>query len=104
MDWVQLPVVQLGALGLLLVVLGMVFTGRLMPKPYVDKLLAVLEKRIEEKTSEASEWKAAAESTTAASRESVAQIGELLQTARTTNAIVESLAHHGGEERDVVAP
>lgn len=104
MDWVQLPVVQLGALGVLLAAFWLVYTGRLMPKSTVDVIRSVLERRIDEKTTEASEWKAAAESATAASRESVAQMGELLQTTRTTNALVEGLAHHGGEARDAVAP
>jgi cytoskeletal protein RodZ len=110
MDWLlQQPIIQLGAVGLLilgaLVFCRLMYTGRLMPKSTVADLRAVLEKRIEEKTSEAAEWKSAAESATAAARESVAQMGELLKTARTTNTIVETLANqHGGEARDAVAP
>lgn len=102
-DWVQLPVVQLGALGVLLAAFWLVYTGRLIPRSTMDKIMSVQETRITEKSTEAAEWRATAESATAASKESAAQLGELLHTARTTNAIVESLAR-GGEARDVVVP
>jgi regulator of protease activity HflC (stomatin/prohibitin superfamily) len=37
LEWVQLPIVQFGALGVLLFVLGMVFNGKLIPTKLVAR-------------------------------------------------------------------
>lgn len=62
MEWAQLPVVQLGALGVLLGVLWLVFSGRLIPTPLVsrstlDDVRADRDVRLAEANADAAEWR-----------------------------------------------
>ena len=103
MDWVQLPVVQLGAFGVLLAVGWMVFTGVLVPRRIHEERLADRDARVQEKAAEAAEYKAAWLASEKARHEQDNQMGELMEYARTTDAIIRSLAAKEGP-RDVVAP
>lgn len=103
MDWVQLPVVQLGAFGVLLAVGWMVFTGVLVPRRIHEERLADRDTRVAEKAAEATEYKAAWLASEKARHEQDNQMGELMEYARTTDAIIRSLASTEGPH-DVVAP
>jgi len=50
-DWVQLPISQLGAIGVLFGVLWLVFTGRLVPRSTLD------DARVAEANQDAEEWR-----------------------------------------------
>ncbi|MER7500433.1 hypothetical protein AB0L05_27625 [Nonomuraea pusilla] len=58
MEWAQLPVVQLGALGVLLGVLWMIFSGRLVPRSTVEDVRADRDARVAEAAQDAEEWRA----------------------------------------------
>lgn len=102
MDWVQLPVVQLGAFGVLLAVGWMIYTGLLVPRRIHEERLADRDTRISEKTAEAAEYKAAWLASEQARHEQDNQMGELMEYARTTDAIIRSLAAKEGP-RDVAS-
>ncbi|MEV4287341.1 hypothetical protein AB0K40_17695 [Nonomuraea bangladeshensis] len=62
MEWAQLPIVQLGALGVLLGVLWMVFRGHLVPHSLVprttlDDVRADRDARIAEANQDAEDWR-----------------------------------------------
>lgn len=107
MDFASIPWAQGGAVVVLAAVAWLIYTGKLMPVSSVEKLTALLEQRVTEKTTEAAEWKAAWESAEAGQRESTAQMGELLEMARTSTQFIQSLqsiAHRDEGERDALAP
>lgn len=57
MDWVQLPISQLGAIGVLFGVLWLVFTGRLVPRSTLDDARADRDARVAEANQDAEEWR-----------------------------------------------
>lgn len=62
MEWAQIPVVQLGALGVLLAVLWLVFRGHLVPATLVprstlDDVRADRDARVQEAAEDADEWR-----------------------------------------------
>ncbi|MCK2219688.1 hypothetical protein MF672_038720 [Actinomadura sp. ATCC 31491] len=57
MEWAQLPIVQLGALGVLLGVLWMVFRGHLVPRATLDDVRADRDARVAEASADADEWR-----------------------------------------------
>lgn len=62
MEWTQLPIVQLGALGVLLAVLWMVFRGLLVPSSLVprstlDDVRSDRDVRLAEANTDADEWR-----------------------------------------------
>ena len=62
MEWAQIPVVQLGALGVLLAVLWLVFRGHLVPATLVprstlDDVRADRDARLAEANADAGEWR-----------------------------------------------
>ncbi|MGI5274903.1 hypothetical protein ACQEUU_37620 [Nonomuraea sp. CA-218870] len=62
MEWTQIPVVQLGALGVLLAVLWLVFRGHLVPATLVPRstledVRADRDARLAEANADAAEWR-----------------------------------------------
>jgi hypothetical protein len=82
----------------------MVFTGRLVPKSTVDDMRADRDARLAEKSTEASEYKAAWLTEVAAREEQGKQLHELMEYARTTDQFIHSL--RGSEEgpRHAISP
>lgn len=90
----------------------LVYNGRLVPKSTVDELtkaaeqrVAAAEKQAAERAAEVAEYKAAWLASEKTRHEQDAQIGELMESSRTTITILRSIAPvPPGEARDVVAP
>ncbi|GIH91928.1 hypothetical protein ACFFMN_34025 [Planobispora siamensis] len=57
MEWAQIPVIQLGAVGVLFAVLWLVFTGRLVPRSTLDDVRADRDARIAEAAADADAWR-----------------------------------------------
>jgi hypothetical protein len=85
--------------GLVVLVLVSVVRGWLVPKASHEREISILEKRIEEKTAEAIEWRAAYQTEQAVGRERDAQHRMLLETGKTTAYAVDAI--RTGLERDV---
>ncbi|TQS30067.1 hypothetical protein [Microbispora sp. KK1-11] len=94
--WVQGSLVSI-ALALIFGGVGMVFKGMLIPRRNHAELVAILEKRITEKTEEAREYKAAWLAAEAARHEQDNQFAELMEFGRTTDAFIRSLAFAAGQ-------
>lgn len=101
-----------GLVGTILYGIRLVYVGRLVPQSMVDKLTNAAEQRVaaakehaEQKAAEAAEYKAAWLAAEKARHEQDVQVGELMESSRTTVAILKSIAPvPPGEARDVVAP
>ncbi len=99
-------------LGTILYFFRQITNGRLYPKSTVDDLrdaanqrVTDAEKHAERAAVEAAEYKAAWLAAEKARHEQDVQIGELMESSRTTIAILRSIAHTPvGEARDVVDP
>ncbi|MBB4699282.1 hypothetical protein BJ982_000826 [Sphaerisporangium siamense] len=120
MELLSITAAQAGVLGSVFaalvgtVVYGfrLVYVGRLVPRSTVDALTDSAEQRVkaakeyaEQKAAEAAEYKAAWLASEKARHEQDVQIGELMESSRTTVAILRSIAPvPPGEARDVVAP
>lgn len=107
MEWVQLPVAQFGAVGgflsIVFIVFRLISTGGLVPRKTHEERIADRDARVAEKAAEAAEYKAAWLASEKARHEQDNHLGELMEYARTTDAIIRSLAAKEGP-RDVVAP
>lgn len=57
MEWAQLPIVQLGAVGVLLGVLWLVFSGRLVPRSTLDDVRTDRDARVAEANDDATDWR-----------------------------------------------
>ncbi|WP_068925052.1 hypothetical protein [Planobispora rosea] len=57
MEWAQIPVIQLGAVGVLLAVLWLVFTGRLVPRSTLEDVRADRDARVAEAAADADAWR-----------------------------------------------
>lgn len=104
MEWAQLPAVQFGALGLLLVVVWMVISGRLVSRRVHEDRLADLRARLDESRAEVAEYKAAWLAGERARHEQDNQLVELMELARTSNQAIQAMARRDEGPADVVAP
>jgi hypothetical protein len=81
----------------------LIFVGRLVPRRAVDDLIREHERVVEDISHDRDEWRAAHRISEAARADAVAQVQELLEHARTTDAFIRSLPHPlygpGGEKR-----
>lgn len=57
MEWAQLPIVQLGALGVLLGVVWLIITGRVVPRSTLDDARTDRDARVAEANEDAEEWR-----------------------------------------------
>ena len=57
MEWAQLPIVQLGALGVLLGVVWMVIMGKLVPRSALDDARADRDARVAEANEDSDQWR-----------------------------------------------
>ncbi|MFF4617347.1 hypothetical protein [Nonomuraea jabiensis] len=58
MEWAQLPIVQPGALGVLLGVVWLIITGRVVPRSTLDDARADRDARVAEADQDATDWRA----------------------------------------------
>jgi hypothetical protein len=56
-EWAQIPVVQLGAVGVLFAVLWLVFSGRLVPRATLEDVRADRDARVAEASQDATDWR-----------------------------------------------
>ncbi|MCC5574464.1 hypothetical protein IMZ11_02260 [Microtetraspora sp. AC03309] len=103
MDFVQLPIIQGGALAVLLAACWLVYSGRLVPRSVMDDLRKDRDARVAEIQAEVAEYKAAWLASEQARHEQDGQMRELMELARTTDQAIRALAGRGGS-RDAVAP
>lgn len=86
MDWSVLPVVQGGALAILLAVLWrffrMIATGELVPRKTVDDMTTVNRERLEDKLQRIEEWREAHRISEAARKEQDSALREALEVAK----------------------
>lgn len=82
MEWTNLPIVQGGAVTVLLAVLWMVFTGRLVPRQTVDDILANHADRLADKRTQISEWREAHRISEAAREKQDGALREALEVAK----------------------
>lgn len=57
LEWAQLPIVQLGALGVLLGVVWLIITGRVVPRSTLDDARADRDARVAEANEDAEQWR-----------------------------------------------
>ena len=96
-EWLAMPIVQGGAVALLAGVLVAIFTGRLLPRWWVDQLRASDQKAIERLTTEVDEWRSAYRSVDLANRELILHSQDLMETGRITRALFSSAIPKGGD-------
>lgn len=86
MDWSVLPIVQGGALAVLLVVLGtffrMIATGALVPRKTVEDILANHADRLADKRAQIAEWREAHRISEVAREKQDAALREALEVAK----------------------
>lgn len=83
----------IGVVGVVLIIGWLIFTGRLIPRRYVDDMRTDHTRELEDISHDRSEWRAAHRISEAARAETVSQVQELLEHARTTDAFIRSLPH-----------
>lgn len=81
--------VQGGAVGVLLLAVLGIFTGRLVPASTVDRIEKVLTERLAEERARGDEWKASSEAQAARNDVLVQGLNDITEAGRTTNALVE---------------
>lgn len=86
-EWLNLPIVQGGAVTLLAGVLIAVFTGRLVPRWQVTQLRSGDQKTIDRLTAEVGEWRSAYRSADLANRELILHSQDLMETGRITRQL-----------------
>lgn len=89
--------------GIVVLVLVSVIRGWLVPKSSHEREIEILERRIDEKTAEATEWRAAYQAEQAVGRERDAQHRMLLETGRTTAYAVDAIRTGLDQARDVAS-
>jgi hypothetical protein len=82
-----------GVVGVVLIVGWLMWTGRLVPRTWVDTMRADHERELEDIKHDRGEWRAAHRISEAARAEAVGQVKELLEHARTTDAFIRALPH-----------
>jgi hypothetical protein len=94
-DWALSPLVQLGSLGVLISVLlwigRQVYIGNLIPKAQYEALKAAQDEAIQRLSEENKEWKAAYLKAQSRADVQTEQIGVLLETARTQEAVMHAV-------------
>lgn len=102
MDLFGIPgtvIVQGGAVAVLLIAVLGILTGRIVPVRTVDRLDKVYADQIEKEKARGDEWRAAAQAQDARNDLLSQQVAQLLDTARTTNALIEGLRQASQERR-----
>lgn len=102
MDLFGIPgsvIVQGGAVTVLTLVVLAIITGRLIPRRSLDDVRADRDARIAEERARGDEWRAAAQAQDARNDLLSQQVAQLLDTARTTNALIEGLRQASQERR-----
>lgn len=102
MDLFGIPggvILQGGAAGVLLIVVMAIVTGRLVPRRSLEDVRADRDARIAEEKARGDEWRAAAQTQDARNDVLTQQVGQLLEAARTTNALIEGLKQAYQEKR-----
>lgn len=83
--------IQGGAVGVLILVVLAIITGRLVPRRSVDDVRADRDARLAEARARGDEWRAAAQTQDARNDLLSEQVAQLLDATRTTNALIEGL-------------
>lgn len=110
MDLTSIPWLPGAGVGTILgLAVLLVFRGGWVPRPTVDKWLAILEQRLKDKDERAAEYKAAWQAAEAARGQQDKQMSELMEYARTTDQAIRALrppgtTHREEGPRDPVAP
>jgi hypothetical protein len=91
--------IQGGAVAVLTLVVLLIVTGRLVPRRYLADLRADRDARLAEEKTRGDEWRAAATAQDARNDVLTRQVEQLLETARTTNALIEGLKMASQEKR-----
>ncbi len=92
MEWIELPAVQGGLAVVVIGVLIAVFTGRLLPRWWVEQLRESDRATIERQREEIDEWKGACSLNAQTTRELATHTRDLLETSRVTEQLLRSLA------------
>lgn len=92
-------VVQGGAFGVLILVVLAIVTGRLVPRRSLEDVRADRDARLADEKARGDEWRAAAQAQDARNDVLTRQVEQLLETARTTNALIEGLKQASQEKR-----
>lgn len=101
MDLFGIPgavLVQAGPGGALLLTVMAIVTGRLVPRKSVEDVRADRDARIAEANARGDEWRAVATAQETRNDMQAHQIQQLLDTARTTNALIEGLKQATAEK------
>jgi hypothetical protein len=92
-------ILQGGAVGVLLIVVLSIITGRLVPRRSLEDVRTDRDARIAEEKDRGDEWRAAAQTQDARNDVLTQQVAQLLEAARTTNALIEGLKQAYQEKR-----
>lgn len=96
MEWVGLPIVQGGFMVVTIFGVLMMFTGRLLPRSYVETLREGDKMTIERQREEIKEWRTAWIAADLAKRELASQVGELAETGKITVQLLQSVTSKDG--------
>jgi hypothetical protein len=91
--------VQGGATAVLILVVLAIVTGRLIPRRSLEDVRADRDARLAEERARGDEWRAAAQAQDTRNDLLSQQVGQLLDAARTTNALIEGLRQASQERR-----
>lgn len=92
-------IVQGGATAVLILVVLAIVTGRLIPRRSLEDVRADRDARLAEERARGDEWRAAAQAQDTRNDLLSTQVGQLLDAARTTNALIEGLRQASQERR-----
>jgi F0F1-type ATP synthase membrane subunit b/b' len=92
-------VIQGGAVGVLFFVILAIVTGRLVPRKTLEDLIAERDAHIAREVARGDEWHRAAEAQDARNDVLSRQVDKLLDSAQTTNALIEGLKKASQERR-----
>ncbi len=91
--------VQGGAVSVLIAAVLAVMTGRIVPRRTLEDVRTDRDARLAEEKARGDEWRAAAQTQDARNDLLSQQVGQLLDAARTTNALIEGLRQASKERR-----
>ncbi|TXS39701.1 hypothetical protein [Streptomyces sp. t39] len=95
-----LKVGDAGAIGLVVIVVLLILTGRLVPRSTVEDVRADRDARLAELTSERDTWRDAHKESEVARQVAQGQVGELLELSRTADHLLRSLPQPDWEVGD----
>ncbi len=98
MEWIELPAVQGGLAVVVIGALVAVFTGRLLPRWWVEQLREGDRALIARQAEEIKEWKAAAQTSEAATREALRHFVDLAETGKITEHLLRSAIGKGVDQ------